>query len=602
MQVSPLADWQRTHTCGELRGSNIGADVTLMGWVNRRRDHGGVIFVDLRDRYGLTQIVFDPSAAAEVFAAGEEMRNEFVIAIKGLVRHRPEGMENPKLGTGMIEVVVAEIKLLNTSETLPIQVNEDGDDDERLRLRYRYLDLRRQRMQKNIIFRSRMSKAARDYFYDNGFLEIETPVLTKSTPEGARDFLVPSRLNKGTFYALPQSPQLFKQILMASGFDRYCQIVRCFRDEDLRADRQLEHTQIDLEMTFIHDYEIFEVIEGLIKKLFKEGLDLDVLTPFPHLSYDEAMLKYASDKPDLRYDLEIVDVTEAVRGSDFKVFENIIARGGRIRGINVPGGGENLTRKQIDDLIAYSQKLGSSGLAWMRVTEEGLKSNLTKFFNDDKQKALVEAFGASNGDLLTFVAGPEKDIVRVLKDIRLEIARVTEAVPKADYVFSWVTDFPLFEWDEESKRWAPMHHIFTMPRDEDLEYVESDPGRVKGKLYDLVLNGVELGSGSIRIHYPELQQKVLNVIGMSDEDAELRFGFLLEAFRFGAPPHGGIALGLDRLLAVMLGEPSIRDVITFPKTQTGTCLMSDAPSTVDDIALKEVAIKLDLPPAPADKK
>ncbi len=600
MQVVPQGDWKRTHNCGELREGNVGAKVCLMGWVNRYRDHGGVIFIDLRDRYGLTQIVFDPSDYPDIFDIGDSLRNEYVIAIKGNVRNRPEGMANPKLPTGMIEVLVGEVKVLNVCKSLPIAVNEEGDEDERVRLRYRFLDLRRERMQKNLIFRSKMNKVVRDYFSGKDFLEIETPVLTKSTPEGARDFLVPSRLSKGSFYALPQSPQLFKQILMACCYDKYFQVVKAYRDEDLRADRQPEHTQIDLEMSFPDEEDIFSLIEELMKKMFKEGLDIDIEPPFRRMTYEEAMLKYGCDKPDLRYDLEVTDVTEVVRGSDFKVFEKVIASGGRIRGIRVPGGAA-MTRKKIDDLITYSQKLGSTGLAWMKVNEEGLQSNIVKFFNKEKQQGFIREFGAQPGDLLTFVAGRAADICPILAAVRLEIARRMEMKPLEEFAFAWVTDFPLFEWDPTEKRWAPMHHIFSMPRDRDMKHLvdpdsdDYDPAKVYGRLYDLVLNGVELGSGSIRIHNTGLQQKVFDVIGIDEETAQERFGFLLEAFQYGAPPHGGIALGLDRLLAIMCGESSIREVIPFPKTSTGTCLMTGAPSTVDKAALREVGVKVNIP-------
>lgn len=596
MKVEPLGDWARTHNCGQLRGGDIGTDVCLMGWLNRGRDHGGVIFVDLRDRYGLTQVVFDPSAEPEIFTAAEKLRNEYVFAIKGKVRARPEGMENPKLPTGAVEVLVHELKVLNTSETLPLVISDEGDEDEKVRLRYRCLDLRRPRMQRNIIFRSRANKIVRDFFAERGFLEIDTPVLGKSTPEGARDFLVPSRLVPGTFYALPQSPQLFKQILMVSGFDKYFQIVKCYRDEDLRSDRQPEHTQIDLEMSFIRENDIFSLIEELMAVLFDQALGVKIETPFPRYSYDEIMLKYAIDKPDFRYNLEITDITDVVRGSDFKVFEGVISDGGVIRGIKVPGGAKLLSRNQIDDMISYSQKLGSTGMAWMRVTEKGLESNIVKFFKPEQQKGLIEAFKAEPGDLLTFLAGSLVEMLPILAQLRVYIAREIKMEPSGKYAFGWVTDFPLFEWDPKEKRWAPMHHIFSMPRDEDVQYLDSDPGRVKGRLYDLVVNGVELGSGSIRIHDPRLQQRVFNIIGITDEQAEMRFGFLLEAFRFGAPPHGGIALGVDRLLTLMLDENSIRDVITFPKTSiTGKCLMTGAPSEVEPEALRDVGIRLARP-------
>lgn len=588
--IEPLGDWTRTHRCHELRPENSGQEVCLMGWVNRSRDHGGVIFIDLRDRWGITQVVFDPSEDKELFAVGESLRIEYVIAVGGAVRNRPEEMENPKLPTGCIEVLVREIKILNTSDTLPIYVNEEGDEDERVRLRYRYLDLRRERMQRNITFRSGANKVIRDCLTGQDFLEIDTPVLSKSTPEGARDYLVPSRLVHGSFYALPQSPQLFKQVLMASCYDRYYQIVKCYRDEDLRADRQPEHTQIDLEMSFVTEEDIFTLIEGLMKTLFSETVGHELSTPFPRMTHAEAALRYGTDKPDLRYDLPVTDVTDCLAGSDFKVFENVIGRGGRVRGFTIPGGAE-LSRKVIDDLIAFSQKIGSSGLAWMKVREDKLDSNIVKFFKEEQQSNLRREMNAAPGDLLAFLAGPEKDIVPLLDEVRRYLIGVTGAEPKTPFALLWVTQFPLFEYDPERKGWAPMHHIFTMPREQDLPLLDSDPGAVLGRQYDLVINGVEAGSGSIRIHSPELQQKVFSLIGLGEKEARERFGFLLDAFRYGAPPHGGIALGLDRILMLLLGEPSIREVIPFPKTQSGTDLMTGAPAPVDPAQLREVGIK-----------
>jgi aspartyl-tRNA synthetase len=595
MKIEPLGDWRRTHTCGALRASDNGADVCLMGWVNRSRDHGGVIFIDLRDRYGVTQVVFDPAdVSEEVFKLGDSLHIEFVVAIRGRVRMRPGDMANPKLPTGEIEVLASEAKILAASEPPPIPVNEEGDEDERVRLRHRFLELRRERMQRNLAFRSDMNRFVRNYFADRGFLELETPVLTRSTPEGARDFLVPSRLIPGSLYALPQSPQLFKQTFMACGFDKYMQIVKCFRDEDLRADRQPEHTQIDFEMSFVTQEQIFELVEGMISSMLKQGCAVDAPAPFPRMTYRQAMDLYGSDKPDTRYGFEITDITDAIKGSDFKVFEGVIAKGGRIRGINVKGG-EALSRKDIDDLIEYSKKLGSTGLAWMRVTPEGLKSNIVKFFNEQIQQNLIDVFKAEPGDLLTFVAGPAEEIAPILGDVRLYIIGKLKPEPSARFSCLWVTDFPMFEWDPERKGWAPMHHIFTMPREEHIDLLESDPGAVLGQLYDLVINGVEIGSGSLRINTPELQKRVFNVIGIDDQEAEKRFGFLLEVFRYGAPPHGGMGLGLDRLIMLMLGERSIRDVIPFPKTATGSCLMTGAPAEVDRKQLREVYIKLDLP-------
>lgn len=560
-----------------------------MGWVNRHRDHGGIIFIDLRDRYGITQIVFDPSEP--VFPIGESLHIEYVVAIRGIVRMRPGDMANPKLATGEIEVLVKEAKLLNTSETPPIPVNEDGDEDERVRLRHRFLDLRRERMQKNLIFRSHVNQVVRNYFFDRGFLELETPFLTKSTPEGARDFLVPARLIPGSFYALPQSPQLFKQTFMACGFDRYFQVVKCFRDEDLRADRQPEHTQIDLEMSFVREENVYDIVEGLISMLMKDSCGEDIPVPFPRMTYEHAMLTYGLDKPDTRYGFPIVDVTDAIKGSEFKVFEDVISRGGCIRGINVKGG-EAMSRKDIDDMITHAQKLGSTGLAWMRVKESGLESNIVRFFSPEIQQNLIKTFDAKPGDLLTFMAGKAEAIAPMLGDVRLYIIRKLKPAPSARFSCTWVTDFPMFEWDAERKGWSPMHHIFTMPREQDLPLLDSDPGKVLGRLYDLVINGMEIGSGSVRIHYPDLQKKVFDIIGITPEEAERRFGFLLEVFRYGAPPHGGIGLGLDRLVTIMLGEKSIRDVIPFPKTSTGACLMTGAPSEVDRAQLREVGIRL----------
>ncbi|MEW5946506.1 MAG: aspartate--tRNA ligase [bacterium] len=586
-----LGDWERTHDCCALRAEHVGAEARLMGWVNRRRDHGGVIFVDLRDRWGLTQVVFDPRVDAALFAAAERLRNEFVIAVGGKVRRRPPGQENPKLPTGDVEVIAAELKTLSASDTLPIYVNEEGDEDERVRLRYRYLDLRRERMQRNLAFRSRAAKAVRDFMDSEGFLEIDTPVLAKSTPEGARDFLVPSRLLKGAFYALPQSPQLFKQVLMASGFERYYQIVKCYRDEDLRADRQPEHTQIDLEMSFAREEHVFTLVERLIRELFAKTLGVEARTPFPRMSFAEAALKYGTDKPDGRYGLEVMDVTEALTGSEFKVFENVIRLGGRIRGFRVPGGAA-LSRKDIDDLITFAQKAGAAGLAWMKVKEDSLESSIVKYFSEPHQKALRTVMSAAPGDLLAFIAGQEKSLTPVAGDLRMYLAEKLGLQPRERFSFLWVTDFPLFEWDAEAKGWAPMHHVFTMPREEDIAILDSDPSRVRGRQYDLVLNGVEIGSGSVRIHLPELQKKVFGVIGMTEEYASDQFGFLLEAFRYGAPPHCGIALGFDRLLMLMLDEPSIREVIPFPKTQTGADLMTGAPSPVRPEQLVEVGIRL----------
>jgi len=582
---------RRTHTCGALSSTDAGKEATLFGWAATIRDHGGLLFVDLRDRYGVTQVVFNPETDPALHEKAQRLRPEYVIAVEGRIAPRPAGMRNEKLATGEIELRATSLHVLNTSETPPFEMDTRDGISEELRLKYRYLDLRRAEMQRNMIFRHRVVQLIRRYFDERGFLDIETPMLTKSTPEGARDYLVPSRVNPGQFYALPQSPQLFKQILMVSGFDKYYQIVRCFRDEDLRADRQPEFTQLDVEMAFADQDEIIALVEGMMARLFGELLGTDLELPFRRFTYAEAMAKYGTDRPDLRYGLEIAEITDLVAESEFKVFSGVAASGGQVRGIRVPDGA-GFPRRGLDDLTEFVRQFGAKGMAWFRVKDEGFDSPIAKFFPAETQAAIRERLGAKSGDLLLFVADLPRVASAALGELRQEIARRLDLIPRDIFRLCWVMDFPLLEWNAEEKRYEPLHHPFTSPRDEDVARLETEPTAVLARAHDIVVNGVELGGGSIRIHDPRIQRRVFKLLNIGEEEAQLKFGFLLDALKFGAPPHGGIALGLDRLVMLLRGLDSIRDVIAFPKTQRATCLMTHAPSEVDSKQLRELGIRL----------
>ncbi len=583
---------KRTHTCGTLRKSEVGQEVTVCGWVSRRRDHGGLIFVDLRDRSGYVQVVHDEAAMTEgTFHKAESLRSEFVIAVCGKVRARSEDTVNPKMETGEIEIVCSELRILNKAKTPPFYIQDNLDVDEMLRLRYRFLDLRRPEMQKNIMLRHRVAKIMRDYFDRNGFLEIETPMLCKSTPEGARDFLVPSRLNPGNFYALPQSPQIYKQILMVAGFEKYFQIVRCFRDEDLRADRQPEFTQLDIEMSFIDQETILTMMEGMMQEIFDKALGVQLKAPFLRMTWDDAMARFGSDKPDLRFGMELMDISEHMKGSTFKVFESVLQAGGQVKVIKVDGYA-NIPRRELDGLVEYVQGFGAKGLAWIQYAEDGIKSPFKKFYSDETFEAVKKACQAKTGDLLLVVADQPLVVAQALGALRLEMGRRRGLIDPDKLCFLWVIDFPMFEYNDEEKRWKAMHHPFTAPRDEDIQYLKTDPGRVKANAYDMVLNGVEIGGGSLRIYNSDLQEQVFEAIGLTPETAHAKFGFMMDAFQYGTPPHGGLAFGLDRLIMLMAKRASIRDVIAFPKTQSASDAMAHAPSEVEEKQLQELSIRL----------
>ncbi len=584
---------KRSHRCAELSAANVGEQVTVMGWVQKNRNKGGVVFVDLRDRSGLLQIIFEEAKCGEaVFEKAGHLRSEYVIAVTGEVCRRA-GAVNSALATGEIEVIARDLRILAESETPPFHIEENSKTKDEVRLKYRYLDLRRPDIQRNIIMRSKACSVVRNFLAENGFLEIETPMLTKSTPEGARDYLVPSRVHPGEFYALPQSPQLFKQLLMVSGYDRYYQIARCFRDEDLRADRQPEFTQIDMELSFVDVDDVIDVNERLLARLFKEILDVDVQLPIQRMTWQEAMDRFGSDKPDTRFGMELVDVTDVVRGCGFGVFTGAIADGGSVRGINAKGQG-GMPRKKIDALTAFVKDYGAKGLAYIAMGEDGtIKSSFAKFMTEDEMQALISAMDGQPGDLLLFAADKNKVVWASLGALRIHIAELLGLLDKGQFNFLWVTEFPLLEWSDEENRYQAMHHPFTMPMEEDLQYIDSDPGRVRAKAYDIVLNGTEIGGGSVRIHQDDIQEKMFEVLGFTKERAYDQFGFLLDAFKYGVPPHAGLAYGLDRLIMIMAQCDTIRDVIAFPKVKDASCLMTGAPTAVDALQLDELGLAVE---------
>ena len=587
-----MSGMKRSHRCTEVSSANIGENVTVMGWVQKSRNKGGIIFVDLRDRSGILQIIFEESdCGQENFEKAEKLRSEFVIAVEGRVEARSGGV-NENLATGAIEVRAKALRILSESATPPFPIEENRKTKEELRLKYRYLDLRRPDIQRNLMTRSRVATLTRAFLAEEGFLEIETPTLIKSTPEGARDYLVPSRVHPGSFYALPQSPQLFKQLLMCSGYDRYFQLARCYRDEDLRADRQPEFTQIDMELSFVDVDDVLDVNERLLQKLFKEICGIDIELPLQRMTWQEAMDRFGSDKPDLRFGMELKNVSDVVKNCGFGVFTSALAAGGSVRGINAEGQG-HMPRKKIDALVEYAKGFGAKGLAYAAIGEDGsVKSSFAKFMTEEEMAALVSAMDGKPGDLLLFAAEKNKVVYDVLGNLRLELARQLDLLKKDDFKFLWVTEFPLLEYSEEENRFVAMHHPFTMPMEEDLQYIDTDPGRVRAKAYDIVLNGVEMGGGSVRIHQADIQSKMFEVLGFTQERANEQFGFLLEAFKYGVPPHAGLAYGLDRMVMLMVGADSIRDVIAFPKVKDASCLMTEAPSPVDEKQLKELGIEV----------
>lgn len=582
--------FKRTHMCGVLNSANIDENVVLNGWIQKRRNLGGLIFCDLRDKTGIVQVVFDDKIPQELFEGADRLRSEYVVGIKGTVKERQS--KNADIPTGDIEVFANDLVIYSEAETPPIYIKDDDNVDDNLRLKYRYLDLRKLKMQKNLTFRHNIAKLARDYFDSQGFTEVETPMLIKPTPEGARDYLVPSRVNPGQFYALPQSPQMFKQLLMVGGTDRYMQIVKCFRDEDLRADRQPEFTQIDLEMSFVDVDDVIEIQEGFLKKLMKEIMNVEIQTPFPRLSYDEAMERYGSDKPDTRFGFELKKLNDVVAGTEFKVFADALGNNGDVRGININGGSEHFSRKDLDKLTDSAKHYGAKGLVWMRIAEDEINSSVNKFFTQEQLSEIAAVFDAKPGDLILIAADKAKVVFDTLGFLRREIAGRLGLLDDTQYNFLWVVDFPLFEYDDETDSYSAMHHPFTCPRLEDVPMLETEPGKVKALAYDIVLNGVELGGGSIRIHDKNLQAKMFEVLGLSKEECDSKFGFLLEAFKYGTPPHGGLAYGLDRLVMLLSWQHSIREVIAFPKNQAAQCMVSEAPAFASEEQLEELGIKI----------